>query len=264
VSDPKTSTVEVNGFPCRVWTKGSGPKVGFLAGLGGLPRWPAFLDELAKSRTVIAPSLPGYPGGALGHTALDTHLDWIVAVRQILDKAGLADPDGGTDLVGASVGGSFAAEIAAIFPTSVRKLCLIAPFGLFDEADPAADPWAQRRDAVAALMCADPKNWEQLVAAPDGANSIEWPIEMVRAAEAAARAFWPLGNTKLEKRLGLIRSPTLILWGDKDAVQPPSYAAKFAKQMNGAAKVETVAGAGHLAYLDRPDAVARAILSHLS
>ena len=90
MSDPQTSTVEVNGFPCRVWSKGSGPKVGFLAGLGGLPRWLPVLDELARTRTVIAPSLPGYPGGATGHSVLDTHLDWILAVRQILDRAGLA------------------------------------------------------------------------------------------------------------------------------------------------------------------------------
>ena len=264
MSEPSTRTVEVNGFPCRVWSKGSGPKLGFLAGLGGLPRWLPFLDELAKTRTVIAPSLPGYPG-ATGHTVLDTHLDWVLAVRQLLDRAGLA----GEDLVGASVGGAFAAEMAAIFPASVRRLALIAPFGLFDEADPAADPWAQRKDAVANLMCADGGRWEAMVSPPDGANSVEWPIEMTRAAEAAARAFWPLGNTRLEKRLGLIAAPTLVLWGEKDAVQPLSYAAKFADGIdkggiNGAAKVQSIPGAGHLAYLDQPEAVARAVLAHLA
>ena len=259
MSEPKSTTVEVNGFPCRVWTKGSGVKVGFLAGLGGLPRWPAFLDELAKTHTVIAPSLPGYPGGGLGHTVLDTHLDWLLAVRQLLDKAGLA----GCDLIGASVGGSFAAEMAAVFPDAVGKLALIAPFGLFDDAEPAADPWAQRRDAVAGLMCAEPKNWEQLAAPPDGANSIEWPIEMVRAAEAAARAFWPLGATKLEKRLPLIAAPTLIVWGAQDRVLPPSYAKKFAAGIKGGAKIETIAEAGHLAYLDQPHAVAAAIRAHI-
>ena len=258
MSEPATTTVEVNGFPCRVWSKGKGAKVGFLAGLGGLPRWPAFLDELAKTRTVIAPSLPGYPG-ALGHTVLDTHLDWVLAVRQLLDKAGLA----GCDLIGASVGGAFAAEMAAIFPASVGKLALIAPFGLFDEADPAADPWAQRRDAVAGLMCADPKKWDDMVSPPEGANSVEWPIEMVRAAEAAARAFWPLGNTKLEKRLGLIAAPTLIVWGADDRVLPPSYARKFTAGINGSARIETVPSAGHLAYLDAPQAVAAAIRAHI-
>jgi pimeloyl-ACP methyl ester carboxylesterase len=257
LSEPTTTTVEVNGFPCRVWTKGSGPKLGFLAGFGGLPRWVPFLDELAKSRTVIAPSLPGYPG-AVGHTVLDTHLDWLLAVRQIIDKTGLA----GADLLGASVGGSFAAELAAIFPGYVKKLALIAPFGLFDEAEPAADPWAQRKDHVAALMCADPGKWEALVTPPEGANSIEWPIEMTRAAEAAARAFWPLGNTKLEKRLALIEAPTLVLWGEADKVLPPSYARKFATGINGATRVQTIPNAGHLAYLDQPEAVAKAVLGH--
>ena len=69
---------------------------------------------------------------------------------------------------------------------------------------------------------------------------------MRRASEAAARAFWPLGNTRLEKRLGLIAAPTLILWGDRDAVLPPSYAKKFAAGINGSTRVETVAEAGHL------------------
>jgi pimeloyl-ACP methyl ester carboxylesterase len=260
--DPQTSTVEVNGFPCRVWSKGQGAKLGFLAGFGGLPRWLPFLDELARTRTVIVPSLPGYPGGA-GHTVLDTHLDWVLAVRQIIDQAGLA----GADLLGASVGGAFAAEMAAIFPRHVRKLVLIAPFGLFDEAEPAADPWAQRKDHVAALMCADPARWDALVAPPEGANSVEWPIEMTRAAEAAARAFWPLGNTRLEKRLPLIEAPTLVLWGEADRVLPPSYAQKFARRIgrrgNGAARIQTIAGAGHLAYLDQPQAVAEAVLGHL-
>ena len=258
MSQLRTTTVEVNGFPCRVWTKGSGPKLGFLAGFGGLPRWVPFLDELATSRTVIVPSLPGYPG-ATGHTMLDTHLDWVLAVRQIIDKTGLA----GADLLGASVGGAFAAEVAAIFPGYVKKLALIAPFGLFDESEPAADPWAQRKDNVAALMCADAANWEALVAPPEGANSIEWPIEMTRASEAAARAFWPLGNTKLEKRLPLIEAPTLVMWGEADKVLPPGYARKFAEGINGSTHVQTIAGAGHLAYLDQPEAVAKAVLAHL-
>ena len=259
MSELATTTVEVNGFPCRIWSKGRGPKLGFLAGLGGLPRWLPFLDRLAETRTVIAPSLPGYPG-ATGHNVLDSHLDWVLAVRQLIDKAGL----GGCDLIGASVGGAFAADLAAIFPGRVRKLVLIAPFGLFDEQDPAADPWAQRKDNVASLMCADASRWTALVAPPEGANSIEWPIEMTRAFEAAARAFWPLGNIGLEKRLGLIEVPTLILWGERDALLPPSYPAKFARRINGAARAQTVPDAGHLAYLDQPDAVAKAALAHLA
>jgi pimeloyl-ACP methyl ester carboxylesterase len=113
-------------------------------------------------------------------------------------------------------------------------------------------------------MCADAAKWQELTAAPEGANSIDWPIEMTRASEAAARAFWPLGNTQLEKRLSLIKAPTLVLWGDHDAILPPSYARKFVAGINGASRAEIIAGAGHLAYLDQPDKVAKAVLAHFS
>jgi pimeloyl-ACP methyl ester carboxylesterase len=142
----------------------------------------------------------------------------------------------------------------------VRKLALIAPFGLFEEKDPPTDPWAQRADAVPALMCADPEIWKALKAMPEGANSIEWPIEQTRAAEAAARIFWPLGNTRLEKRLPLIAAPTLLLWGAQDRIMPKSYAERFRAAIQGPAEVRMIEGAGHLAELDQPRAVAEAIL----
>ncbi|HRD74981.1 MAG TPA: hypothetical protein PK264_03440, partial [Hyphomicrobiaceae bacterium] len=85
MTQPATTTVEINGQQCRVWSKGKGPKIGFLAGFGGLPRWMPFLDKLAESRTVIVPSLPGHPG-ALGHTKNDSHLDWVVTVKELVDK----------------------------------------------------------------------------------------------------------------------------------------------------------------------------------
>lgn len=255
MNEPQTLTVDVNGFPCRVWRKGTGPVFGWLAGFGGLPRWTPFLDKLAETRTVVVPSLPGFPG-ATGHTILDNHLDWVVTVRQLLAKAGLD----GADLGGASVGGSFAAEMAAIFPATVKRLVLLAPFGLFDEREPPTDPWAQRADNVAGLMCADPENWKKLVAPPEGTNSVEWPIEMTRAAEAAARAFWPLGNTQLAKRLPLIQAPTLILWGEQDRVQPPAYADLFASGIKAKATIRRLQDAGHLADLDQPEATANAIL----
>jgi pimeloyl-ACP methyl ester carboxylesterase len=257
VTEPAVSTVDINGHACRVWSKGSGPKVGFLAGYGGLPRWIPFLDRLAEKRTVIVPSLPGYPG-ATGHNLLDTHLDWVLAVRMLFTKAGLE----GADLVGSSVGGSFAAELAALWPTSVKKLVLIAPFGLFDEKDPATDPWAQKAPDIPGLLCADGKIYEALKAMPEGANSVEWPIEQTRAAEAAARAFWPLGNTKLEKRLPLIAAPTLLLWGEKDRIMPKSYGATMRKAIRGAT-LETIPGAGHLAELDKPDETAAAVLKFI-
>ncbi len=256
VSELETLSVEVNGFTSRVWKKGEGPKLGFLAGFGGLPRWIPFLDALARERMVVVPSLPGFPGGGRGHSGLDSHLDWVLAVRHLLQKAGLD----GADLAASTVGGSFAAEIAAIWPSSMRRLTLISPWGLFDEKEPMTDPWAQRAPEVPALLCADAERWNQLKAEPEGANSPEWPIEQVRANEAAARAFWPLGNTRLEKRLPLIETSTLLIWGAEDRVMPRSYADRFAAAIAGRTEILTIPGAGHLAELDKPDEVASAIL----
>src|SRR6185436_9410664 len=179
---------------------------------------------------------------------------WLLALRELLAKSELE----GADLAGSSVGASLALEMAALWPASVRRLALIAPFGLFDEAEPATDPWAQRADAVPGLMCADPEIWKALKEVPEGANSVEWPIEQTRASEAAARIFWPLGNTKLEKRLKLIQAPTLLIWGEQDRIMPRSYADKFAKAIAGKTEIRVISGAGHLAELDQPDAVAQA------
>lgn len=257
VTEPETFTIDINGFPTRVWRRGSGPKIGFIAGFGGLPRWVPFLDRLAETRTVIVPSLPGFPGGDRGHSVLDNHLDWVLAVHQTLIKAELI----GADLAGSSVGAAMAMEIAAIWPEAVRRLAVIAPFGLFDDQDPPTDPWAQRADAVPGLMCHDPAIYTALKAMPEGANSIEWPIEQTRASEAAARIFWPLGNTRVEKRLGRIAAPTLLLWGEHDRIMPQGYAARFAAGIAGPTETRIIAGAGHLAELDQPDTVADAILA---
>ena len=129
----RRTTVEVNGFPCRVWRKGSGPKLGFLAGLGGLPRWMPFLDALAETRTVIVPSLPGFPGGDAA-TPCSTRIStgcWRCASSSTR-RASTAPI-------------SSAARSAARSPPRwrrsgrprSRRLALIAPFGLFDESEPA-------------------------------------------------------------------------------------------------------------------------------
>lgn len=257
MSGPAERSIEVNGLPCRVWEKGSGAPVGYLAGFGGLPRWPAFLDRLAERRRVIAPSLPGFPG-ALGHDRLDSLLDWIAATLDLVEAAGLA----GADLIGSSAGGALAAELAAIAPGLVRRLVLIAPFGLYDAAFPPTDLWAQRPKDVPALLTADPEIYAAHTAAPEGDNG-EWTIVMTRASEAAARLFWPLGDTRLARRLHRIRCDALLLWGGADKVLSPRYAERFAQGIAGRTKAVTIAGAGHLAELDAPDAVADAVLSFL-
>ena len=254
----ETRTVEVNGRPCRVWEKGAGEPVGFLAGIGGLGRWTPFLDRLAERRRVVVPSVPGFPG-AEGHDVLDTQLDWILAVQDLLEAAGLA----GADIVASSVGAALAADVAACARGMVRRLVLVGPLGVFDESEPIADVWAQRPGDLPGLACADPARFQAAVAAPQGEDPVEAEVLLLRAHEAAARLLWPLSDTGLAKRLPRIHAPVMLVWGEADRVVPFGYAGRFAAAIAGDTHVERVAGAGHLAELDAPDEVARLVLSFL-
>lgn len=258
MSGPAERTVLVNGERCRVWEKGSGAPLFYLAGLSGLPRWTPFLDRLAARRRVVAPSLPGFPG-ATGHDRLDSLLDWVTATLDLLEGAGLE----GGDLIGASVGGTLAAEVAAMAPRLVRRLVLIAPFGLYDKGSPPIDLWRQKPGTLSGVISANPEAFAAFTAPPDGIAPAEWSILMNRANEAAARLLWPLGDTRLERRLHRIRCPTLILWGAADQVLAPSYAKRFAAGIADNTRTAVIPGAGHLADLDAPETVADAVLNAL-
>jgi pimeloyl-ACP methyl ester carboxylesterase len=258
MSAPSERTIRVNGLPCRVWEKGEGAPVGVLAGLGGLPRWSPFLDRLAAQRRVIVPSLPGFPG-AEGHDRLDSLADWIAATLDLLEGAGVR----GADLVGCSVGGTLAAE-AAIFSRGFRRLVLLAPFGLFDPAQPPADPWAMRPGPPRHLANDLQRIGERFMPAPGaGIDTVEWQVTTARASEAAARLLWPTTDTGIRRRLHRVAVPTLVLWGADDRLLPVGYAKLFAEALGGPSEVRVIPGAGHLAELDAPDACAEAVLAFL-
>jgi pimeloyl-ACP methyl ester carboxylesterase len=258
MSAPAERIVRVNGAPCRVWEKGEGAPLGVLAPFGGWPRWTPFLESLALGRRVVVPSIPGFPGG-LGHDRLDDLSDWITATLDLLEGAGLA----GADLVGLSVGGALAAEAAAFSPAIARRLVLVAPFGLYDAADPTADPWAQRLEELPALMCADPARFANELLPVSGEDAVERQVLVQRAFEAAARLLWPNLEIGLQKRLHRIRQPVLLVWGSGDRVVPASYAKRFAAGIAGPTELREIAGAGHRVDLDAPEALAEAILAFL-
>lgn len=255
MSAPHERFVQVNGHACRVLEKGIGPKVGYLAGLVGLPTWTPFLEELARTHHVVAPSLPGFPG-ATGYEDLDHLIDWLAATLDLLEQAGL----GGADLIGASVGGTIAAEIAAMSPGMVRRLVLLAPLGLYVDAAPIPHLWAKRTGELNALLCRDGAALDALMTAPSAADPVEWNLQQSRSAAAASRLLWPMCDLGLSKRLHRIHQPTLVLWGDDDSVIPADpYARLFADGVSGESRVEVVAAAGHWLDLDAPAVVARSV-----
>lgn len=259
---PKERALSVGGHSLRVWEQGDGGAVPavFFAGIGGLPRWTPFLDELAASRRVIAPALPGFPGNeAFRH--LDGLLDWIVQALETVEALEAAP----VDLIGSSVGGALAAEVAALGGGLVNRLVLMAPFGLFDPEAPSADIWAQPPgpDAIPNLACENPDAWRAQWTAPEG-DELEWQVMQSRAMEAAARLLFPFGATGVESRLRRIHRPTLLLRGERDRVIPAAYQERFRAALAGPVHADVILGAGHLAELDAPRETARAIHAFLT
>jgi pimeloyl-ACP methyl ester carboxylesterase len=150
----KSSSVTVAGHPCRVLEAGAGSPVVYLAGIGGLPKWSPFLDALSTTHRVIAPSLPGFPG-APDFRHLDDYHEWVVATLELLEALREAP----VDVVASSVSAPLSAEVAGLAPERVRRLVLVAPFGMYDDTDPTTDIWAQRPgpDVLPALLCNSPE-----------------------------------------------------------------------------------------------------------
>ena len=260
MDSPSVTKITISGNSSRVWRKGNGQVIGFLAGFGGLPKWISFLDLLAEKYEVIVPSIPGFPG-ALGHNNYDNHLEWIIAIHDILKESGLLN---NSSLIGSGPGGSLIAEVAALWPNQVKNISLISPWGISSDEVPMADPWAQRSHEIASLMCNNPKLWDQLKTQPEDADIVEWPIEQARALEASARIFWPLGNTGLIKRLSRITCPTLVIRGDNDRVISDKYINNFNEKIKAKKEIKIIKNAGHLAELDQPHEVAEAIHSFIT
>jgi pimeloyl-ACP methyl ester carboxylesterase len=258
MSEPESRTVDVNGHKARVWEKGRGPKIGYFAGLCGAPRWTPFLETLSKTHHVVVPSLPGFPGSN-DYDHLDNLVDWISATLDLLEAAGLY----GEDLVASSVGATLALEAAAMSPDAVRRLALLAPLGLHEEAAPVPHIWARKSADMNALLCADDDALAKLQAVPDGEDAVEWNLMVARATAASARLLWPMCDLGLVKRLHRIRQPLLLVWGEADAIVAPSYAEIFAKKVSGPVTTRRIKSAGHLIDIDAPEEAAKVVQEYL-
>ena len=135
----------------------------------------------------------------------------------------------------------------------------VAPHGLFDLAEPTRDMFALHPREAAALLSTNPDLYKAQIAAPAEVQPVAWSIETSRSNEATARFLWPLGDTRLSRRLSRITAQTCALWGEQDRIVPSSYARRFSDLISGSVAVVTIPGAGHVAEIDAPAAVAGAV-----
>jgi pimeloyl-ACP methyl ester carboxylesterase len=216
-----------------------------------------FLSELAKRFTVYAPAHPGFgPGEGMEH--IDDVLDFVVYYLDFLDALGV----GKCHLVGHSLGGMIAAELAALSRERFDRLVLVCPAGLWLDDAPIPDFFTFTPQQMIETALADPRGPVAQILKAQFENP-ETVIEMYRAMASAGKLLWPIPDKGLKKRIHRLTLPTLVLWGAADKLIPPVYGDEFAKRIPGA-KLVTLHGAGHLPMLEQQDSFVEEVGKFLS
>lgn len=250
-------TVQTQHVPVRYLEGGGGPDLVFLHGAGGVTAEDPFLGALAKTHHVYAPLIPGY-GDSEECPEIRDMLDFTLHTWDVVAALGLKDPI----LVGHSMGGMIAAEMAAVQPNDVSRLALIAPAGLWDDDHPIADLFATLPFEMPALLFHDAVAGAAMLTA---GRNVEDPgflqaylVTNARQLGMAGRILFPIPERGLAGRLYRIKAKTVLIWGDSDRLIPPVYAHGFKKGIAGAQLV-SIPEAGHMVIVEKTQAVADAI-----
>ena len=251
-------TLKPHGARIQVIEAGSkGRDLLFLHGAGGhLPNDP-LIAALAEKYHVHAPLLPGY-GESTGEESVRDMLDITLHALDVLAALKLKDPI----VVGHSMGGMIAAEMAAIAPGEIDRLCLLAPAGLWLDDHPIVDLFSKLPFELPALLFHDAAVGQKLLTSgldmEDPKFLQQFLVMNARRLGTAGKILFPIPDRGLVQRLYRIAAKTLIVWGREDALIPPVYGEAFKKAIS-KAKLVKLAKAGHAVGQERPQAVLKAI-----
>lgn len=264
-SGPAFESAEVDGIRIRYARRGpeQGVPVLFIHGFGGdLNNWLFNLDAVAERHPVLALDLPGHgssdaklPGASLPALA--------GFVARFLDAAGVQGP---VHLVGHSMGGAIALQLALDAPARVASVALVSPAGLGEAINTGyTDGFVQaqsRRDLKPVLeqLFADPA----LVSRQMVDDMLKYKrldgIEPLLAELGAALFADGRQSTVLAEGLQALDKPLLVFWGEDDQVIPAAQAANAGPR----AEVIRFPGTGHMAMLEKASEVNAALLKHLA
>ncbi|MEU9044321.1 MULTISPECIES: alpha/beta hydrolase [unclassified Kitasatospora] len=235
---------------------GAGRPVLLLHGGGGPATVAGLAEHLSRSAHTITPVHPGWDGTQRPAwlTGID---DLALAYLHHLHDHHLED----VLVVGSSLGGWIAAEMAVRDSAGViTGLVLIDAVGVDVEAEPITDVFALDARGLAELSWHDPDRYHVEPAdVPPG----ELARRQANLATMRTLAGDPyMHDPKLLRRLGRVRVPTLLLWGESDRIVTPAYGAAYAAAF-GDARLELVPRAGHLPQLEQPEATSALIEAHL-
>ena len=241
------TTLTLPGVDLQVVRRGSGPQILMLhGGEGPIDQFP-FFERMAERYEIIQPVHPGF-GGTPIPEQFDNLQDLIFLYLDLIDLLDLSE----AILLGFSMGGWAAAEIAVMNTQRFSKLVLVdsvgvKPGGPFDRdiADVfALSPAEQRRIT-----------WHDPSKAPDPATMTDDELQMLAANRVALGLYtWEpyMHNPKLRNRLHRIDIPTLLIWGESDGIVSPEYGQAFCDMIPGASMV-VIPNAGHAPHIEQPE-----------
>lgn len=234
--------VDVRGTRLRVIEDGSGPPVLFLHGAGGAS-WTPMLKRLAEHHRVIAPEHPGF-----GRSKTP---DWMMSVGDLaffyldaIEALGLHD----VHLVGHSLGGWTAAEVAIRNTSRLRSLTLMSPAGCRSDEVPFGDIFLW--DAVTTIrnQFFDQSLAEERIKA---LPQMDLDVALQNKATVARLAWSPrLCNPQLPLWLHRIDVPTLVVWGHDDRIVPFACRTPFVEKIAGA-RLLALPETGHSLHTER-------------
>lgn len=221
---------------------------------------PAF-DGLSTDHEVVLLDLPGY-----GRSAPPEGLAGPAAVAEIL--TGLLDALGWPRgvVAGTSLGAWFALELALAAPERVEGLVLSGAAGLHTPEDYLFALFAEGRAAAGtqeliadALVHRLPEADQDISGLPPAVAAAVIGPFVQNLAAAAAMSWHPYTvNPRLLGRLSRVSCPTIVLWGEHDALIPLRHGRLLAAGIPGARLSVTPAG-GHLLALEQPELFAAAV-----
>lgn len=259
--EPTTLSVRNGLFRVPIYRKGKGVPLLWLHGAGGLNKgWTPELEALSQNYDVIAPVHPGWDDTA-GLELIDDIHDMVFYYQDVLDALGIAS----INVAGHSVGGMFAAELAAARPDMVKKLVLTCPVGLWMDETPVADMFIALPRELPGLLFGDLSNpiIPQMFTPPTDQDELANAMYLqITNFSATGKFVWPIPDKGLKKRLHRIQAPTLILWGEQDKLAPPAYGPLFESKILKSHLV-TIKGAGHMLPLENTAAWAKEVTGFL-
>ncbi len=255
---PTSGSIAVNGIRIEMIERGRGRPLLFLHPGIGIEADAPVLDALAARARVLAPIHPGF-GRSEAPKSFDSVDDLAYFYLDLIEQLALDD----VAVVGVSLGGWIAAEIAVKSTARMSHLVLANPVGIKvggREQRDIADIFAVTENEFVELAFCDPKAGKR--------DYKSMPDAEVKAAsrnrEATARYAWSpyMHDPKLKGRLHRIRIPTLFLWGMNDRVLSEPYGRAYCAAVPGA-RFEPIERAGHFPHLEQPQAFADAVLAFI-